>query len=196
MATDLDLANVALGMIGQAPLLNLSNTVNSQLIGLVNSFLPIAREEVLRARDWNAARARATLAAVTNDSSEWAYAFRLPADCLAMRRFDSEYDYIKHAKFSVEIDAEDKPVLYTDSGTSKIVYTKNLTDVNRWDALLFHTGAVRLAYYLAGPVVRDHKLLQVKLQELQAAFDEGVGVDETEGGTEDVYSADLVNVRF
>lgn len=196
MATDLTLANAALGMIGQTPLTTLDNTVHSNVISLVNQFMPLAKEETLRARDWNSVRGRATLNAVDNETSEWVYAFRLPVDCLCVRRFDSDIEYIKHAAFSVEIDAENKRILYTTNGTNKIVYTRNITDVTLWNNLLFGTCAVRLAYYLAGPIVRDHKLLQVKLRELREAYDEAVGVDESEGQFEYVLSRDLVNVRI
>jgi hypothetical protein len=113
-----------------------------------------------------------------------------------MRRFDSDVEETRHAKFSVEIGSDDKAILYTNLGISRIVYTKNITDVNRWDSLLFETCATRLAWYLTGPIVRDHNLIKVKMDELQVAFDEAVGVNEAEGGINEYYSRDLVTVRW
>jgi hypothetical protein len=200
---DLSLANTSLNLIGSDRINSASsgwpfdNPTKSKVVETVNLYLPLAKQETLRARDWNCARARKELAAVTNESlGEWSQAYRLPTDCLCVRRFASDCDEVKLARYSVESDSQDKKILYTSCGTNKIIYTKDLTDVNRWDSLLFNACALRLAWYLAGPIVRDFKLQQSMLQTLAAQFEEACGVDEGEGGIDTPRDRTLVSVRF
>lgn len=193
---DLSLANAALNMLGADRLTSLDNTTNNRVIDTVNQFLPLAKQETLRARDWNRARGRETLNEITNESEgEWSQAYAPPTDMLCMRHFASSIPQVRFAKYSVETNAQDKPILYTSCSTNKIVYTKNLTDVNRWDPLMFNAAVIRLAWYMAGAIVRDFKAQQAKLGELQALWEEAVGVDEGEGGLDEVYDRTLVSVR-
>jgi hypothetical protein len=195
---DLSLVNAALNLIGADRVTSLDNTVSSKVIQTANQFLPLAKQETLRARDWNCVRGRATLntldAAVLS-LGEWSQAYRLPTDCLCFRHFASTCTETKHAQYSVEIDGDDKRTLFTNYGNNKAVYTRNITDVNRWDSLLFNACVLKLAHYLAGPIVRDFKLQQAMLQTLQAQFDEACGVDEGEGGLDVPYDRTLVSVR-
>ncbi len=93
MATDLDLVNYALGLIGQDELVSLSDTTNSRVVRLSNRFLPRVKQYCLRARDWNCARKRQPLVTVNNPDGtdtamvEWRFAYALPSDLFCMRRF-------------------------------------------------------------------------------------------------------------
>src|ERR1043166_7135399 len=160
---DLTLVNRALNEIGQSPVPSLDNTTNNNTIATALLHLDPIKRATLRAADWNCARRRKALASVnaadgTNDSlGEWSKAYRLPPDCLAVRRFVSTERCIKYAKFSVEIDDEDKRVLYTNDGNSKIVYTGDLLDCNRWDSLLIEACMTALAIEFALAISRDTK---------------------------------------
>lgn len=195
--TDLDLVNQALNEMGQNRITSLDNTIQSATVATANVQLIRIKRAVLRTRDWNCARKRAELVEVPGDPSlgEWSQAYRLPVDCVAMRRFVSTYDDVKHAKFSVENDAEDKKILFTDCGTNKIVYTADLTDVNRWDPLLFDACATRLAIQFAITFARDLDFLTTLWKVYANKIEEAAGVDDSEGGIEDVYAKDLVTVR-
>lgn len=195
---DLSLANTALNLLGADRIVALDNTVNSKTIQVVNQYLPLAKQETLRARDWNCARGRVELNALDSSLSlgEWSQAYRLPDDFLCMRRFISTDPQIQFAAYNVEIDENDKRILFTNCGTNKVVYTRHVTDVNRWDSLLFGTCALKLAWYLAGPIVRDFKAQQAAMQSLAMQFEEAIGVNEAEGGHDRVYDDTLVSVRF
>ena len=195
---DLDLVNQALNECGQKEVTSLDNTNNSNIVATANRQLDRIKRAVLRTRDWNCARKRATLDALDPNLSlgEWTLAYRLPPDCLAVRRFVSEFDDIKRAKFSVESDPDDKRILFTRHGNNKIVYTANLLDVNRWDPLLFDACATRLAIQFAITIPRDLKFMQALQGVYQAKIEETTGVDEAEGGIDVVYDRTLVNVRL
>lgn len=196
MATDLDMVNASLALVGMDKLASLDNTTNNKVIEVANGFLPRVKRAVLRAHDWNCARRRRELNATTNDSlGEWTYAFRLPDDCLAVRRFVSPYEATAYATYSVELDSQDKRILYTDCGVAKVVYTAEFTDVNRWDALLFDAAVTRLAIEFAAVFPRDSKWVQMNWELYQKKIDEAAGVNETEGGLERVYSDSIASVR-
>jgi len=197
--SDLNLANSALNLLGADRVASLDNTISSKTIQSVNQHLPAAKQETLRARDWNCARGRKTLAALdatTLSLGEWTQAYRLPDDFLCMRRFISPCDDVRFAAYNVESDGDNKRVLFTTCGTNKVVYTKNLTDVNRWDSLLFDACVAKLAMKLSGPILRDFKMQQAAMVLAAQAFEEAIGVNEGEGGHDRVYDDTLVSVRF
>lgn len=196
MPTDLDLVNEGLNLVGENRIPSLTNTTNSKLIETAKFFLPRVKRAVLRAHDWNCARRRKELAAVTNESlGEWSAAYRLPPECLAVRRFVSPFPDVAHAAFAVEIDSQNKPILYTDHGVNKIVFTGEITDVNRWDTLLFDAAATRLAIEFAAVFPRDMKFVEMMWKVYSEKIDEARGVNETEGGIERVYSDSIAGVR-
>jgi hypothetical protein len=198
MATDLDLANRALNAIGQDPIPSLDNTVNSKTISTVNLHLSPAKLETLRAHDWNSVRGRIEPNLLPTDRSfgEWGYSYRLPTDFLCFRRFISQDPKDAYAPYSIEIDSENKPTLLTDIPSAKIIYTRNITDFNRWDVLLQMAAVCKLALHLVGPIVRDTKMQQYWYQAMEAGFTTACGVDEAEGGMEIATDSNLIDVRF
>lgn len=197
MATDVELVNAALTEIGQKKITSLDNTINSDVIQTAIFQLPRIKRAVLRARDWNVARRRFTLVLLATDISlgEWTYNYDLPADCLAVRRFVGTTDEEKYQKFSVEQTPAGKPVFMTNVQGAKIVYTHDLVDVNRWDPMLFDAAATRLAIEFAISFARDLKFVSALWQSFKEKMEEGVGVDEAEGGIESAYNVDMVTVR-
>lgn len=198
--TDLELVNKALIGVGETKLPSLDNVNHNKLIDTANEFLPIVKRACLRAHDWNCARKRAALillgAGNSNDSlGEWTYAYRLPSDCLAVRRFLGTADSTKFAPFSVELDSEDKPTLYCNISNARIAYTTELLDVNRWDALLFDACATRLSSEFAGSSPRDMKMVDGLWRFYQAKIEEAAGVNEAEGGIGRTYSNSLAGAR-
>jgi hypothetical protein len=196
--TDIDLANRALGKLGQDRIVALDNTINSKAIATVNLFLASTKREVLRARDWNCARGRAAPTLLPTDRSmgEWDYSYRLPSDFLCFRRFISVDPAIAGAAYSIEIDSENKKTLLCDIQGAQIVYTRDITDVNRWDDLMFSACVAKLAWHLSGAMVRDFKMQQGWMAQFQAEFDEAIGVDEAEAPLEVQTDSTLIDVRL
>ncbi len=197
MATDTDLVNQALTEIGQNTVPSLDDTISSKVIQTANFQLPRIKQAVLRTNDWNCARRRIALDRRPTDLSlgEFACTYSLPAHCLAVRRFVGPIDEDRNQKFRVEQDQDGKPILLTDVDNAKIVYTFDLIDVNRWDALLFDACATRLAIQFAISFARDLKFLDSLWKVYQNKITEAVGADEAEGGIESAYEFDMVNVR-
>lgn len=204
---DLSLVNIALNEVGQTALRSLDTleTVDGRQTGadVQTAVMQLDRikRAVLSEADWNCARKRKQLVKIGTGSTdngslgEWNYAYRLPPDCLVVRRFvSSSWDFC-HAKFSVEIDSQDKRILYTNHGNDKIVYTCNMTDVNRWSATLYDACGTRLSVEFATAIARDSKLAMTQMEKYLKKIELASGVDEAEGGIEVEMGRDLVSVR-
>lgn len=205
MSTDLDMANMALGLIGQDTVSSLTppTSLNNKVVNSIVQFLPAVKEGSLRARDWHCARKRAALAAVANESmDEWRFAYATPDDCLAVRRMVDDRRWVtgwvnwSRSPFAWEVRSDGKRILYTNVENAKIVYTANITDVNRWDRLLFNAATGLLASRLGSAFSRDIKLAEKFLQDAFREFDEAVGVDEAESTREQETSTDFTDVRL
>lgn len=197
MPTDTDFVNDALGMIGQDAIASLNPSLTNKIIPIAKNALVRVKRATLRARDWNCARRRKALDPVDNTSlGEWGNAYRLPPDCLAVRRFVGPWERHQRHAYSVEIDDQKKRIIFCNIGpNASIVYTADLQDVALWDALLYDAGVKRLASELAAVWGKDVKLSQNLLQHYAMSFDETVGVDEAEGGLERNISTGFLDVR-
>lgn len=205
--TDLELVNIALNEVGQTALRSLDTleTVDGRQTGadVQTAVLQLDRikRAVLSEADWNCARKRKQFVKIGTNSTdngslgEWDLAYRVTPDCLVVRRFVSSSWSCCHAKFSVEIDSQDKKILYTNHGNGKVVYTCNMTDVNRWSATLYDACGTRLSVEFATAIVRDSKLALAQMDKYLKKIELASGVDESEGGIEVEMSNDLVSVR-
>ena len=199
MATDTDLVNKALALIGQERITSLDNTVNSKVIQTANLFLEPSKRATMRAYDWNCCRKRAPLVETSTNAAEgeWLYSYALPSDCLAARRFAGDKN--RRFKFSIERTTEPgiNRVIYANIKTPTLVYTSSsFNDVNQWDALLFDACAHRLAIDFASVFPRDLKFVEAMWKGYQLKIAEAAGMNEAEDGIEDQRSQNMINVRF
>lgn len=87
MSADVDICNQALSHLGVSTEIQNLETDKTAEARACRRFYDDARDQALRDFPWPFATTSGTLALVTvNPTSEWAYAYRLPAECLAFRR--------------------------------------------------------------------------------------------------------------
>jgi len=154
MASDTSICNLALSHFGQEGVISsIDPPDGSDEAAIAKDFYPLARDEILEEYDWTFARKRDTLASVTNDRTDLAYKFALPADYLKARRLlplgyaDDQNDA---AEYEIEGD-----FLYTNEATPTLIYTKRLVDMTKMAPLAVIALSYRLAAYMAGPIVKD-----------------------------------------
>jgi len=134
MASDVDIINSALNMIGATNIT--SRTEDSKAARVTNQRYDFVRDAVFRAHPWHCLVKRQELAADTTDPiMEFDNAYQLPADCLRVLR-DQYHDTV----FRVEGRR-----IVTDESTIKIIYIARITDPNEYDALLMECISARLA---------------------------------------------------
>jgi hypothetical protein len=153
MASDVDIANLALSHIGDdAAVVALAPPDGSVQAALCARFWPIARAELLEVFEWAFAAKRATgLAATASDSDAWGFRYALPADCLKVRKVlaQGETDENKGTPFLLM-----ERNLYTNEEAPTLIYTVLVTDPTKFTPTFVATAAYLLASYLCGPILK------------------------------------------
>lgn len=143
---------------------------------------PKARDKVLASHRWDFASTRATIAAVAVPSvaaTSWAYAYRLPADCLmpfAILPPDYIDENTDEQPFVVEIDSTGVKILYTNVQDAILRYVVAVTDTTKFSPLCVSAIEWLLASNLAGKTITGSAGIKMKqacysayLGELEAA---------------------------
>ena len=150
--TEIDLANMALTMLGQQPINDLTD--NNNRANLMNTRLADVRDSVLRAHNWNSAIKRAALATLS-DTPTWGFdnAFALPSDFVRLAGLEDEL-----TKYRIEAGnsgGANTLLLLSDATTVNILYVYQITDVSKMDHSLKQAIATRLASELALAITGD-----------------------------------------
>lgn len=154
MASKVDICNLALSHFGQdANISSIDPPDNSIEAEQCARFYPIALRELLEAHNWTFARKRGTLAALTNDRTDFAYKYQVPSDCLMPRRLLA--DGYTDGQDEVAVFERDGSYLYTDAQDATLVYTKDLTDTTKFSGLFVTGMSMKLAAYIVGPITKD-----------------------------------------
>jgi len=184
MPSAIDIANASLGMIGDQTIT--AFTDGTPRANLANTFYPIARDATLREHPWNFAEARAVLAPVIGAPPfEYGVYYQLPTDCLRVRRND-DID----SPYRVEEDR-----VATDASEFNLVYTKRITDPNRFDSLFVLALVYRLAGMLSIPLLQDFAKAKDLENLCMITLAKAKGVDSLEGTAEIFVQDDLTRVR-
>lgn len=153
MASIVELCNIALGHIGNKGMVTSvfppDGSVESRAC---NGRYATARDEMLGMFDWDFARTRTALAAVTNNNPNWAYAYTIPSTCMVPRRVlpsTVTANEQESEKYAIE-----GSVLYTNKEEAVLVFTQFFTDINKFTVGFRTALALQLAGHLAGPIIR------------------------------------------
>lgn len=137
MASKTDIANRALAILGESPVVDITeNSVNAIRLA---ANIDLAIDEVLRDHAWNCATFRASLAAATPASTaEFAYAFQLPTDPFCLKAM-----YLVGTRSAWRVEGR---LLVTNlAAPINLVFIGRPADIGELDT---HT-AVAIAYKLA-----------------------------------------------
>jgi len=146
MATDkAKIFNLALARIGDDLITNPDGVARGAEVCRV--FYDIILDELLRSYPWNFATKRAALALAAAAPIGYSYAYTLPDDCLAVRHLLDEDGNIKDGpddadSYDWEVESGE---LLTDLEDACIAYTRDVPDLNDFDAVFVSVLAARLA---------------------------------------------------
>lgn len=161
MASAVDIANTALSHLGaDAVVVQLSPPDGSAEAGHCARFLPIARQAAIASHAWSFARKRVALAELTNDSTQWAYKYQVPADCLRPRKILAADELDVPERDSAPFDREGDAI-YTDSVNAVLVYTRDVTDTTKYTPNFTAGLGMLLAGYLAGPIIKGRESISI-----------------------------------
>jgi hypothetical protein len=158
MASDAEIANVALRLIGQTSITSL--TEGTTTANIVDDIFSELRDDLLRAHSWNFATKRAELArSVTAPAFEFDYAYPMPADWL--RTVSAHNNDAGHGTmlYRVEYVASQLCVVTSESEVF-LRYIYKVTDPNLMSSDFRRAFALGLARDLAVPIASSNALQQ------------------------------------
>jgi hypothetical protein len=172
MASDVDICNSALNMIGASNIISL--TEDSRAARVCNQRYAFVRDAVMRAHPWNCLVTRTSLAADSDTPAfEFDYQHTLPTDpyCLRVLR-PQDPDTV----FRVE-----GRKIISSTTPFKMIYVARITDPNEYDQLLIESIAARLAADVSYALVNSASLSQMLMATYDSKLSEARFVDATEG---------------
>lgn len=198
MATDVDIANLALSHLGEnATVVSIDPPEGSVQAVHAARFYPIARDALQQAHPWDFCTRRTTPAQLTSEATSYQYAYQVPN--LALHIFsvlppDATDDHLSSynetvltapvpelaqqyatfrvpQNFTMEILEDGQRVIYTDVKNAVVRYAVKQTDAAFFPPLFVTAFARLLASYCAGPIIkgdRGRKEAQFQYQAFRA----------------------------
>lgn len=170
MTSATDVVNVALGYLGEPPILSMDEGSLAARTASIHYAKTV--KQVLRAHPWACATSRATLARLSaTPAFGFNYYYALPADFLRVVQINDN-----RVLYTIEVYNTQKALLTNESEVN-LRYVANITNPDLWDDLLLDTIAMRLAAKMA-PVfsVDPNKLAQLS-QEFATVQAEARSID-------------------
>tara|TARA_R100000664_G_scaffold13645_1_gene21700 strand:- start:291 stop:875 length:585 start_codon:yes stop_codon:yes gene_type:complete len=170
MASDVDICNSALNMIGASNIISL--TEDSRAARVCNQRYEFVRDSVFRAHPWNCLVTRTSLAADSDTPAfEFDHQHTLPADCLRVLRPENPDTVFR---------VEGRKII-SSTTPFKMIYVARITDPNEYDQLLIESIAARLAADVSYALVNSASLSQMLMATYDTKLSEARFVDATEG---------------
>lgn len=165
--TPLDIANMALAVLDEAPIDSLDQDVKAAR--LLNLHFDLTREGELTRHAWVFAILSASVTGTDAGSGDGTlnFAYELPADCLRPLPLthNGEPDGIP-----ISWRQEAGLIYSAQPGPQTIRYVANLTDPNDWDALFTEVLVAALAVKIAHPLTHKSGMIDIA----RAAYDRAV----------------------
>jgi len=181
MASDVDICNSALNMIGASNIISL--TEDSRAARVCNQRYEFVRDAVFRSHPWNCLIKRTSLAADSDTPAfECSYQHTLPTNpyCLRVLRPQDPDTVFK---------IEGRKVM-SNTTPFKMIYVARVTDANEYDQLLIETISARLAADISYALVNSAALSQSLMDMYAAKLSEARFVDATEGTPDNMINVD------
>lgn len=175
MATETDISNMSLGLLGAKRIADFDTTNSEEAIQCRLQY-PQVRDSLLRSHEWRFAISRAILVVDTQTPAfEWNYQYNLPKDFLRLRSVWSDSGILNEKQISGDTTSSyaiEGNKLFSNDSTVYLRYIRYVDDTSEFDPLftdvLVLALAVRLANTLAG--VNVAQLKQPLTQELNNAM--------------------------
>jgi hypothetical protein len=183
MASDVDISNTALSLIGaDAVVSSISPPDGSIESGHCARFYPLARKAMMELGDWSFVKTRVLLAEITNVSQIWTYAYASPADCINALRilrpdattnsismsdpFGSLYPQVPSYFIAIDESAGapfelDGGVIRTNQPDATLIYSHDVVDTTKFPGSFVLALSYMLASYLAGPIIKGMTGIQI-----------------------------------
>ncbi|MER9328189.1 hypothetical protein [Mesorhizobium sp. M0488] len=177
--TPLDIANMALAVLDEAPIDSLDQDVKAAR--LLNLHFDLTREAELTKYAWVFAILRATVTGADSGGGDCTlnFAYELPADCLRPLppTHNGEPDGVPISW------RQEAGLIYSDlRDPLTIRYLANLTDPNDWDALFTEVLVAALAIKVAHPLTHKSGMIDIARSAYDRALDAALNANAIQRG--------------
>lgn len=191
MASDIEICNNALILLGKNPISSFADQSESDAARACANLYPIAKADILRRHPWNCCIKRVILSPlVATPAFDWSYQFSRPGDWLR----------------TINVGYLNDPLDYLMEGTRILANTNVLpltyvakVSEGEWDSLLTHVMVKRMEMDLCYPITKSTSLRDSLKQEFYGKGDgvlaQAKAVDGQENPPEDWTYSPLLNVR-
>ena len=181
MASDVDICNSALNMIGASNIVSL--TEDSRAARVLNQRYEFVRDAVFRSHPWNCLIRRTSLAADSDTPEfEFDHQHSLPTDPFCLRVLSSDDP-------DTVFRVEGRKVV-SSTTPFKMIFIARVTDPNEYDQLLIEALSARLASDISYALVNSAVLSQNLFSLYQGKLSEARFVDATEGTPDNIINID------
>lgn len=174
MASKVQIWNMALGHLGHGKQVTSVDERSPEALAC-KLFWDQVVDEALGDYPWTFTRKVAALALVeefTRETDEWSYSYRVPSDCLGVRRILSGIRNDDNLTVVPFVTGQDDQggLIYTDMEDAEIEYTYRVDDPNRFPAKFAQALALLLAVYISPRVTSgDRSGLREQAAQLYAS---------------------------
>lgn len=163
MANQIDVANLALLNLGEAPdITSLNPPDNTKYARHAATFWPVMLDKVLSDADWSFARKTIALSAVSVTLPDaWDYAYSIPTDMVMPRMLQE--DGCTDPNYGIPYEIADG-VLYCSCDEVNLRYTYRNNNVGTWPNGFVLAAAAYLSQLLAAPVTKNPQVTQAMAQ--------------------------------
>ena len=181
----IQICNLALSRIGARRIQSL--TTQSKEAIECNLLYEFALKSTLEAYDWGFARKRVVLAELSEDYTNWDYAYQWPIDCLAPRYIIDEDGSYTGTSYDIDRDRDVKVgkvefvhasnstlsgrVILTNKEDAELVYTAYTEVANLYSPMFIEALAYKLASELAQPLRGKLEWQQTMLNNFQSIIE-------------------------
>jgi hypothetical protein len=158
MASEVEIVNVALTLLGEARILSLDDDVKPAREA--KAIFTSQRDKLLAAYNWSFAKTRAQLSAdATAPAFEWDYAYTMPAECLRLLQVGDEYAGIDLTDYrganTALFTIEGRKILTSLGAPLNIRYVQRITDTTMFHVCFNELLSARLAEELCEPLTQS-----------------------------------------
>jgi hypothetical protein len=157
MASDTEIANLAISHLGVGKEISNLTTEKSEEARACRRFYNVARDQTLRDHSWPFARREVNLSLIqsfTTTASEWTYSYRYPSDAVKIIRIISDNygnrNPSRQGRIPYKIAGDSSArIIYTDEENAKCEYIKRETDEGFYPSDFEMAFSYRLARLIA-----------------------------------------------
>lgn len=215
MASQTDICNIAAILLGQSPIVAISDT--GTVAKAFNAVWNTIRDSELRKHLWRFSIQRAQLPALATDPVNGPYntQFELPADCLRVIQVgDSNFNYpgvdlsdYRSGPTNDDYVIEGNMVLSNLGAPLSLRYVQQVTDTTAWDACFGEAMGARMASVCCFKVTNSLNLVKLATGAYQQAIRDGIRAnafetaptmpaDDTWVATRPAGGGGAANIRF